>query len=200
MRLKPWLRLILTTLVLLSSLGAASGDTLQPTPSTAPQSHRERTSEQETSADYSYRKETNRIIANALALATPSGAAENNSSNSADRGASEEERHDRQEESLEGWLVVLTAVLAGIEVATLIIYFFTMLASLRAADAAKRSADVAHAAITTGRPYIQVAQVMFRPKRQTEYRSQLDVGGTSVPRQWQHRGPSSSYSLQKLWP
>jgi hypothetical protein len=61
----------------------------------------------------------------------------------------EQDRHNRREESLEYELVILTAVLAGIEVVTFIVFFFTMLASIRAANAAKASAEAAKESVDT---------------------------------------------------
>jgi hypothetical protein len=76
-------------------------------------------------------------------------------------GVIETERHNRRQEELETKLVELTLALAIVEVGTLIIYFFTMLASIRAANAAKRSADATYLAITTKRPYIQPVKILF---------------------------------------
>jgi hypothetical protein len=57
----------------------------------------------------------------------------------------EKERHDRREEALEQRLVILTAILALIEVITLFIFVGTMIANIRAANAAKTAAQATEA-------------------------------------------------------
>lgn len=143
---------ILIALALL--LSAAKNGAENPSPRTTPQSHGEATPEQKPTADNAKSPDQQRPTPNALAAPAPqrltgiSGAAEGG------RKATEEERHDQREEALEHQLVCLTAILAGIEVVTLVLFFFSMRASIKAANASGSSARAADASLHVYRPFL----------------------------------------------
>jgi len=143
-RSSTWFALILIALALLLSGDRSAGaDTVNPAPRATPQSHRETATEEEPTANQTDQAGSNRQEADALALAAPSRPEKRASTTSAAHDTSEEERHDRREEALEQRLVCLTAILAIIEVITLFIFVGTMIANIRAANAAKTAAEAA---------------------------------------------------------
>jgi hypothetical protein len=135
-------------------LSAAKSGAKNPSPGTIPQSHREATPEQKPTSDNAKSPDQQRPTPNAFTAPTPqrltsiSGAAEGG------RKATEEERHDRREEALEHQLVCLTAILAGIEVITLVLFFFSMRASIKAANASGASARATDASLHVYRPFL----------------------------------------------
>lgn len=139
-----WYALILiASALLLSGVRSASADPPKPTPRATADSHRKAASEQKPTADHPEQALTDSEQAGALSSTTPDRGAKGNGTASGDRHGAEEERHDRREEALEQSLVCLTAILAGIEVLTLVIFVFTMFANIKAANAAKVGADAA---------------------------------------------------------
>ena len=165
--LKRSLPLILIGLGLL--LSVAKGGAENPSPRAALQSHRKATPDQNTENTKPYSEQPY-----GLATSAPSGPAQIGGANCAADKPTEEQRHNRREEALEHQLVCLTAALAIVEVITLFVYFFTMLANIRAAnaakasaDAAKASADAANASLHVYRPFLSVQ--ILEPNPQIAY-------------------------------
>lgn len=151
--------ILIASALLLSGVRSASAAPLKPMPRTTPQAERETTSETKPASNNSQQAEPNSPSSYAFPSPTPRGSTQDANASNSQHTPAEEERHDRQEEALESKLVCLTAILAAIEVATAIIYFVTMLASIRAANAAK---DSAHAAYENAEIAKQSFETMLR--------------------------------------
>jgi hypothetical protein len=135
--------ILIASALLLSGASSASADPPKPTQWATPNSHRETAPEQKPTTDNSKQEHADSERAGALSSATPDRIAESVGTGSDSSRATEEERHDRREESLEQRLICLTAILAIIEVITLFIFYYTMKANEVAANAAKVGADAA---------------------------------------------------------
>src|SRR5690242_18509122 len=128
-------------IVLASLLSAQRSVGSQPSPGVISQSHREVTLGQNSNADEAKSPDQQRSASNTLADPTPPRVTRGGGTSEGGREATEVERHDLREETLENQLVRLTAVLAGIEIITLVFFFFSMRANIKAANAAKTAAD-----------------------------------------------------------
>src|SRR5579872_7108728 len=135
---------LLIPIVLVSLVGSVlSESAVDPKPTAIPQSRTKATPEQKPTPTSTEEQSTNSASARAATLATPSEKTDSESSASGAHKDTEEQRHDRAEEKLESRLVWLTAALALIEVGTLFIFWFTMGANIRAAEAANTTAIAA---------------------------------------------------------
>jgi hypothetical protein len=170
---------LLTWVALVLLLNAASGSASEPRPRATPQSHRETTIEPKRAYARAEHVDSNSQWADALTVATPSKPTDSDTSASPADKATDEERHWKIEEGnetrslqIEQNLVRLTAILAAVNIGVMAIYFFTMLASIRAANAAKESAQVARDALELlERAYVdvQIRNVMVGDQRVDQY-------------------------------
>jgi hypothetical protein len=142
-------------------LNGASNCAEKPSPRPTPQSNREATPKQKTTADSATNPDQRRSTPNSL-TAPPSVTSVTDAAESEYR-ATEEERHNRREETLEHQLVCFNAILAGIEVITLLFFFFTMRANIRAANAASESTRIASKQLGIAyRAAINIEDVKFK--------------------------------------
>lgn len=167
--------LLFASALLLSA--AKSGSAQEPSPRATPQSRREATSEQKRSPAKTEQKSADSPSAGAFALAMPSRAANSDSSARAGRDTSEEQRHDRREEALEHDLVWLTAILAGVNVATTIIFLVTMFANIKAANATKEAADAAR---DNAKSALDQLRMLTRPRIEMSADALFDSVGTQT--------------------
>lgn len=133
--------MLVSLAVLLSGVRSALADSPKPTPRTTPNGQRETTAEQKPTSAYSDQAGSYGAPTSAASVSNLSRPTESPIASATDEKATEQERHDRREETLENRLVWLTAILAAIEVVTLVIFYFTMTATQTAAYANKASAD-----------------------------------------------------------
>jgi len=156
------LLILLAAVIVLSC--ASDGTAYDPSPSATPPSQRQSTAEQKSAGTQSQQTKNPSTPTNALSEPTPNRLAENHSATAGQRDTTEEQRHDRREEGLEGKLVRLTGILAVANVVTGVIFLFTMFATIRAANAAKRSAD---ALALTERAFVLFADTVSPDPRNT---------------------------------
>jgi hypothetical protein len=180
-----WLETFCLSMVLALGLTLApsqEGRTEEPKPRAIPHGHREATAEQKPANNRTDQTSADGPTADALAIATPSGPTGSAPPASSTPKTTDEEHHWRIEEAhevrslqVEQRLVCLTAGLAVINAIVMGIYFFTMLATIRATKAATSSAAsyskqlalqarpllrVRQAHLVTERPYIKASYVL----------------------------------------
>ena len=167
-------RLVLLIILIASPvfLSSAKDGQADPTPGTTRQSNRKGATHQEPTANHANSPNAASKPSGTIAIATPNRMTRDSSTAPSTSYSSEEERHDRREESLENNLVDLTAILAIVEVVMLVIYFSTMRANIEAANAAKESANTARESLEISqRAHVSIEDIhLSRGSQWVDYR------------------------------